>query len=124
VPNLESLPRPVRGSTEGLVVLTTVGSEEQAVQLAEALIERRLAACVNIQPAVRSIYRWKDRVWNDLEVLLFIKTTRARYPGLADAIRALHSYELPEIIAIPVAAADPRVLAWMAEVTRPEQGED
>ena len=118
MPREDSTPRTDRGSTEALVVLTTAGSEEQAVQLAEALIERRLAACVNIQPTVRSIYRWKDRVWNDLEVMLFIKTTRGRFPALMEAIRELHSYELPEIIAIPVTAADPRVLAWMAEVTR------
>ena len=124
MPRPASAPKPAPDAGEALVVLTTAGSEEQAVQLAEALVERRLAACVNIQPAVRSIYRWKDRVWNDLEVMLFIKTTRARFVPLADAIRELHSYELPEIIALPVTTADARVLAWMEDVTSATTGDE
>ncbi len=96
-----------------LVVLTTVGSEEQARTIAEALVEQRLAACVNILPSVRSIYRWKGKLWDDEELLLVIKTRSDRFQALRDVIVALHSYELPEVLALPVADADPAVLTWL-----------
>lgn len=96
-----------------LVVLTTVGSAEQAHSIAEALVEQRLAACVNILPSVRSIYRWKGKLWDDEELLLVIKTTTGMFQALREAIRSLHSYELPEVLALPVADADPAVLAWL-----------
>jgi periplasmic divalent cation tolerance protein len=96
-----------------LVVLTTVGSEEQAHTIAEALVEQRLAACVNILPAIRSIYRWKGKLWDDEELLLVVKTTTDKFQALRAAIQELHSYELPEILALPVAHSDPAVLAWI-----------
>ncbi|MFQ5718637.1 MAG: divalent-cation tolerance protein CutA [Acidobacteriota bacterium] len=105
--------------TDKVVALTTVGSREQATHIAEELIGRHLAACVNIVPAVRSIYRWKGKVWDDEEYLLVIKSTRARFDALRDAIQSLHSYELPEVIAMPVSDGDAGVLDWIARSVEP-----
>ena len=85
-----------------IVVLTTVGTEEEANRVAEELVERRHAACVNIVPGVRSVYRWKGTVCRDSEFLLVVKTTSEEYDVLAEAIRELHSYELPEIRAFNI----------------------
>lgn len=106
-----------------LVVLTTVGSEEQARTIAEALVEQRLAACVNILPAVRSIYRWQGKLWDDEELLLVIKTTADRFQALRAAIQELHSYELPEVLALPVTQSDPAALAWIHAAVH-EAGEE
>lgn len=100
-----------------VLVLTTVGSEDQGIQIAEALVERGLAACVNIVKHMRSIYRWKGEVWDDEEFMLTIKTRESLFPQVRDAIRSLHSYELPEIICIPVAQVDERVHAWILDTT-------
>jgi periplasmic divalent cation tolerance protein len=108
-----SSPPSRRKSAEPIVVLTTAGGEEQAVEIAEHLVGQRLAACVNIHAQVRSIYRWQERIWDDEEFLLMIKTTRRAFPAVAEAIRARHSYELPEILALPVVAGDARVLSWI-----------
>ena len=109
----------VRKLTDKLVALTTVGSEEQATGIAEALVERQLAACVNIQPSIRSIYRWKGKIWDDEEFLLLIKTTRARFPEVLAAVKELHSYELPEVLALPVADGDEAALAWIEQSVQP-----
>jgi periplasmic divalent cation tolerance protein len=101
------------GQTDKLVVLTTVGSEDQAVRIAEELVEGKLAACVNIKAGVRSIYHWKGKLWDDEEFLLLIKTTAAAFEAVRDRIRELHSYELPEILALPVAEGDPGALDWI-----------
>lgn len=101
--------------TDKIVALTTVGSEEQAIRIAEELVGRHLAACVNIVPSVRSIYRWKGKLWDDEEFLLMIKTTRGRFEDLRAAIKALHSYELPEVLALPVAEGDPVALQWIEQ---------
>jgi periplasmic divalent cation tolerance protein len=108
-------------SQQALVVLTTAGSEEQAMRLAEALVERRQAACVNLLPGLRSVYRWKGKLWDDEEILLLVKTTAARFEAVRDTIRELHSYELPEILALPVAAGDPPVLEWLAGAVAPSR---
>lgn len=101
-----------------LLVLTNLADAGSADRLARALVEQRLAACVNMLPAVRSIYRWNDAVEEAAEVTLLIKTTAARYAELEQAILALHPYELPEVIAVPVSAGLPGYLGWIANETR------
>ena len=103
-----------------LIVITNLADVAGARQLGRALVERRLAACVNILPAVESVYRWRDAVEEASEVTLLIKTTAARYAELEEAIRALHPYELPELIALPVSAGLPAYLQWIAQETRKE----
>src|SRR2546428_279302 len=94
-----------------IVVFTTVGSEDQANSISEELVQRNLAACVNVVPAIKSVYRWKGKIWQDEEFLLIIKTTRQAFQALRRAIKTLHSYDLPELLAIPAAMGDDAVLA-------------
>lgn len=96
-----------------VLALSTAGSGEQAEQLARALVERRLAACVNIVSGVCSFYHWKGEVARDEELLLLIKTSRERFPDVQKAIRELHSYEVPEIIMLPIEDGDPDYLGWL-----------
>jgi periplasmic divalent cation tolerance protein len=96
-----------------LIVLTTAGSADEAERIARALVERRLAACVNVVPGVVSIYRWKDAVQRDAEVLLVVKTSEARFEAVRDAILELHSYEVPEVVSIPLHGGSPAYLAWL-----------
>jgi len=103
---------------DAIIVFTTVGAEDLAVRIAEDLVSRELAACVNILPSIRSIYRWEGKLWDDTEWLLLVKTKRAAFPAVREAIRALHSYELPEVIAVPVVEGDERVLAWIGQSVR------
>lgn len=98
-----------------IVVLSTVGNAEDADRIARALVERRLAACVNVVPGLVSIYRWKGAVERDEERLLVIKTRRERLDALRAAIVSLHPYEVPEILALPVEAGSPAYLAWLDE---------
>ena len=105
---------------QALLVLTNLADMASAQALARALVERRLAACVNVLPAVQSIYRWNGAVEEAAEVTLLIKTTAARYAELEQAIRALHPYELPEVIAVTVSAGSPAYLGWIAQETRKE----
>jgi periplasmic divalent cation tolerance protein len=105
---------------QALLVLTNLADMASAQALARALVERRLAACVNVLPAVQSIYRWNGAVEEAAEVTLLIKTTAVRYAELEQAIRALHPYELPEVIAVPVSAGLPAYLGWIEEETRKE----
>jgi periplasmic divalent cation tolerance protein len=102
-------------SAEAMVVLTTCGSDEDAERLARVLIERRLAACVNAVSGVTSTYRWRGEVLRDRETLLIIKTTAARFAALETALRAESKYELPEVIALPVAAGSVAYLEWLGE---------
>jgi periplasmic divalent cation tolerance protein len=98
-----------------VVVLTTVASEEDAIRLAQAVIESRLAACVSIIGGVRSLYRFKGVVADDREHLLVMKTAAERYDELASAIAKLHPYEVPEILALPVARGSESYLSWVSE---------
>ena len=100
-----------------LIVITNCPDEETANRIALAVIEARLAACVNILPRVQSIYRWQGAVESAIEVPLLIKTTAAAYPALEAAIRERHPYEVPEIIALPISAGLPAYLNWVAEET-------
>ena len=99
--------------TGAIVVLTTIPTEDEARRLARHLVEVRLAACVQILPPQTSIYRWQDAVEESTERLLIIKTLQDRYSDLETVIRALHPYEVPEIIALPVIAGAPDYLAWL-----------
>jgi periplasmic divalent cation tolerance protein len=108
--------------TDKRVVLVTCGSEEEASRIARALVGARLAACVNIfDSPVRSVYRWKGRIETAMEHLLVIKTRRARVRVLEAAVKRLHSYHTPEVIALPVAEGSPAYLAWLEECVRPER---
>ncbi len=101
--------------TDKRIVLTTCGSQEEAEKIARNLVENRLAACVNIIPQIRSIYRWEGKVESTQEWLLVVKTTAEKFVQVRDAIRGLHSYELPECIAIPVEDGSAAYLQWIDE---------
>src|ERR1041385_9322854 len=101
-----------------LLVLTNLPDRAAAEQLAERLVEDKLAACVNVLAPCRSVYRWKDAVQHDEEHPLLIKTTPERYPALEQALRAAHPYELPEIIAVPIERGLPGYLDWVAAETK------
>jgi len=96
-----------------VVALSTVGSAEEADRLARALVERRLAACVNVVPGVVSHYRWQGELQRDEERLLVIKTRAERIEALRDALRELHPYELPELVAFEISAGSPEYLKWL-----------
>ncbi len=102
-----------------LVVLTSLPDRASAEKLADALIEQRVAACVNILAPCRSVYRWKEAVQHDEEHPMLIKTTVEPYPALEAAIRAGHPYELPEIIALPAGRGLPAYLEWVDGETHP-----
>ena len=101
-----------------IACLCTCPDADTARRLAGALVGERLAACVNLLPGVRSVYRWQGEVHEDQEVLLVVKTTRARLDALTERIRPLHPYELPEVVAVDIAGGLPAYLAWIAEETR------
>ncbi len=99
--------------TDFIVVLVTVASAEEGQRIAEALVGERLAACVNVVGPIRSIYAWKGAVQRDEERLLIIKTRAALFDELESRVRALHSYETPEVIALPISAGSQPYLDWL-----------
>lgn len=101
-------------SASVVVVLTTLPNPEKAAEIARILVEERLAACVNILPGIRSIYRWKDAIQDEPETLAIAKTTADRAEALHARLIALHPYELPEVIALPVSGGHAPYLAWVA----------
>ena len=103
-----------------LLVLSNVPDEATAHALAHTLVAQRVSACVNILPAVHSVYRWQGAIEEAREVTLLIKTTQLRYPELEAAIRKEHPYDVPEIIAMPVLAGLPAYLNWVEEETTKE----
>jgi periplasmic divalent cation tolerance protein len=98
-----------------VLVLSTFPSAEKAAEIARVLVEERLAACVNLLPAVQSIYRWDGAIHSEAEALALIKTTAARYDALAARVVELHPYQVPEIVVVPVAGAHAPYLAWVTE---------
>ena len=98
-----------------LLVSLTTSSLEEAEKIAEALVQERLAACVNIVPAITSIYRWRGEVHRDNEVLLIAKSRPELFDSLAARVKELHSYEVPEIIALPIVAGSEAYLNWIDE---------
>jgi len=103
-----------------IMVMMTAGSREEAARLAEMLVGARLAACVQILPEIESVYHWKGEVRRDPEVLLLAKTTQARFSLLEREVRALHSYETPEIIALPITDASAPYLEWLTGTLKAE----
>jgi periplasmic divalent cation tolerance protein len=102
--------------TDKVLVLVTCGSRKEARKIARALVGQRLAACVSeIGVPVASTYRWKGKIESANEFLLLIKTTKKRFAAVRDAVRELHSYEVPEIIALPIAAGSRDYLGWIAD---------
>ena len=109
--------RHVTPSTEpsAVIVLTTLGADADATAFARTLVEERLAACVNILPPMRSVYRWKGSVEEDREQQLVIKTSRERLETLQQRLHALHPYEVPEFIVLPIVGGSQAYLEWLAE---------
>jgi periplasmic divalent cation tolerance protein len=103
-----------------LIVMTNLPNAQAAEAIASILVKSRLAACVNLLPAVQSVYRWQGKVERATEVTLLIKTTQRHYAALEAAIRAAHPYELPEVIALPVTTGLPSYLQWVITETTPE----
>jgi periplasmic divalent cation tolerance protein len=101
--------------TDKRIVLSTAGSEEEARKIAHHLVERKLAACVNVVPQIESIYRWQGKVESSREWLLLIKTTAERFSAVRDAITELHSYDLPECVAISIEDGSAAYLNWLTE---------
>ncbi|KAM8793813.1 protein CutA [Eudromia elegans] len=101
----------------------TCPSEKVAKELARALVEKRLAACVNVVPQVTSIYEWKGKVEEDNEVLLMIKTRSSRIPALAEFVRSVHPYEVAEVIAVPVTQGNPPYLRWVQDAVPEDTGD-
>lgn len=99
--------------TDKIVVLTTCDSEAKAAELARALVEAKVAACVNILPGARSIYHWQGKLVDAPEWVLLIKSRRDLFPKLKEAIAATHSYEVPEVIALPVVDGSEAYFAWL-----------
>jgi len=100
-----------------IVVVTSVGTEEQALDIAHALIRNRQAACVNLLPNIHSIYRWKGRVCDDGEYLLLIKTMGREFDGVCRTIEKINTYELPEVLAYRVDGSSPGFAAWIEKTT-------
>lgn len=103
-----------------IVVLITASSREEALRLAEMLVGARLAACVQVLPEMESIYHWQGQIERAPEVLLLVKTTVARFAEVEREVRALHSYETPEIVALPVTAISASYLEWLTAAVRPQ----
>lgn len=101
-----------------IVVLVTTSSEEEAARIGRALVEAKLAACANVLPRVRSIFSWEGKVSEEQESLMVLKSRADLFEELAATIKTLHSYRVPEIIALPITRGSPDYLAWIRDVTR------
>jgi periplasmic divalent cation tolerance protein len=100
-----------------IVVFITAPKEDEAAKIAQALVEARLAGCVNIVRKIRSVYRWQDKIEDDTEVLMIAKTQRHLFESLMRKVRELHSYTVPEIIAMPIVEGSEDYLKWLKDVT-------
>jgi periplasmic divalent cation tolerance protein len=107
----------VIGGGQAILVLITCATPDEANRIARALVEQRLAACVNVIPHVRSLFSWENKLSEEEEVLLVVKTRRPRFRELALSVKALHSYSVPEIIALPVIEGSSSYLKWIDDVT-------
>lgn len=105
-----------------IVVLVTAGSAENSVEIARAVVAERLAACANVIPGIRSIYRWQGKVVDEGEWLLVLKTRRSSFAALEARVRALHAYETPEVVALDVAMGSAPYLDWLLAETGAERG--
>jgi periplasmic divalent cation tolerance protein len=102
---------------DALVVFITASNEDEGANIAKTLVEERLAGCVNIVKDIRSIYRWEGKTEDEKEVLMIAKTQRSLFTKLSQRVRELHSYTVPEIIAIPVFEGSEDYLSWLKDVT-------
>lgn len=109
----------MNGEGAAVVVLVTAPDAGVAARIARALVEERLVACASLLPGLRSIYRWEGRIADEAETLLFIKTRRDRFSALAARVKALHPYQVPEIVALPVVAGFEPYLRWLEAETTP-----
>jgi periplasmic divalent cation tolerance protein len=103
--------------SDGIVVFITAPKEEEAAKIAQALVEARLAGCVNIFRNIRSIYMWQNKIEDDAEVLMMAKTQKHLFDAVAKKVKELHSYEVPEIIALPIVQGSENYLKWLKDVT-------
>ena len=110
---------PARTPHKLRVILTTTGAEEQALSIARALVSERLAACVNIIGPIRSVYRWRDAIEDEREYLLVIKTRATLYMKVERRVRELHTYEMPEVLALTADRGSPPYIKWLLESTGP-----
>ncbi|MBT8045027.1 MAG: divalent-cation tolerance protein CutA [Verrucomicrobiae bacterium] len=101
--------------TEAMIVLSSFPDEEKARQIGTHLVEKQYAACINILPSIKSIYRWDGKVCEESEVLAVIKTTRSAFPVLSRELAALHPYDEPEIVALPVSDGSAGYLNWLCD---------
>ena len=101
--------------TEAIAVFMTAPNAEEAGRLAEMLVEKRLAACVQMLPGMESVYRWQGKIEREREVLLIVKTTQAKFEELEKEVRAIHSYDTPEIVAVPLTAGSHPYLTWLED---------
>jgi periplasmic divalent cation tolerance protein len=108
---------PARTPHKLRVILTTTAAEEQALAIARALVEERLAACVNIIGPVRSVYRWRDGIEDEREYLLLIKTRATHYMKVERRVRELHTYEVPEVLSLSADRGSPPYIQWLLEST-------
>jgi periplasmic divalent cation tolerance protein len=106
-----------KSGSDILIVLMAASGREEATRIAQALVSEKLAACANVVPAVTSIFHWKGRVQKNREALLIVKTTGRRYPALEKTMQAMHSYELPEIVAVRVDRGLDQYLEWVRKET-------
>jgi periplasmic divalent cation tolerance protein len=106
-------------ASDAIVVFMTAANSEDAKRIAETLVSAKLAACVQLLPHVESVYRWNDQVQHAGEVLLLAKTTQSKFEELEREVRAIHTYEIPEILALPATAVSPPYLNWLIESLQP-----
>ena len=109
--------------TEMLLVFSTFASEEDGARVVRALVEERLVACGNLLPGARSLYRWNDRVADEREVVAILKTRKQDWPALLSRLHELHPFEIPECVAVRIAAGAPKYLAWLEESLAPSPEE-
>ncbi len=105
------------GHTDAVIVLTTLATTEDAVKLVKALLDRRLVACGTVMPGARSLYRWEDKLADEEEVVVMLKTRSGAVHGLERAFKELHPYKVPELLAVPVSGGLERYLGWINDET-------
>ena len=108
--------------TDALIVFSTFANEEDAARVSRVLVEERLIACANLLPGVRSLYRWKDQVADEREVVVLMKTRKQDWTALLSRLHDLHPYETPECIAVRMAAGAPKYMAWLESALEPGEG--
>lgn len=104
--------------SDAIVVFMTAATADEARRIANELVERQLAACVQILPEIESVYRWKGEVQREKEILILAKTTAAQFDSLEEAVRAIHSYDTPEIVAVPMSQVSEPYRAWLSDNVR------